>query len=87
MKQNIIDVEIDPAAPALSRLGASRADFAAALDAALDSLAGKSPSELPRPSEIPINIRGQQQRLGEVAVIRVRLRDDTQTLGVRPRAL
>ncbi len=79
--KRIIDVEIDPAQPVLSRLGASRADFAAALDAALDSLAGKSRSELPRPSEIPIHLGGKQQRLGEVAVIRVRLREGIRATG------
>jgi len=73
MKEKIIDVEIDPKAPALSRLGASQADFADALDAALETLANGSHAHWPRPADIPIWICGQQERLGDLAAIRVRL--------------
>jgi hypothetical protein len=73
MSPRIVDVKIDAHEPALVRLGASQADFAAALDTALESLANKPPAELPRPSDINICLGGNNHRLGDVAAIRVRL--------------
>jgi hypothetical protein len=73
MMESIIDVEIKPSATALSRLGVTETDFAAGLNAALDSLANCPREELPRPSDIPIWIQGKQQRLGDMAAIRVRV--------------
>jgi hypothetical protein len=73
MKARIIDVEISAKPAALEKCGASEAQFAAALEAALTSLAGKSPQELPRPWDIPISVLGKEQRLGDLAAIRVKL--------------
>ena len=73
MNTSIIDVEIEPSRSALSHLGASEADFTAALRAALNLLAKKSRTDLPRPGEIPILLGGQSRRLGDVAAIRVRI--------------
>jgi hypothetical protein len=73
MSAAIIDVDIDAKAPALTRLGASEDDFAVALDRALALLASKPVGDLPRPADIPIQLGGRRQRLGDVADIRVRL--------------
>ena len=72
MNENIIDIQINPKDQALLGLGASRAEFSTALDAALERLAKKPRNELPGPTEIPIEIQGKERRLGEVASIRVR---------------
>jgi hypothetical protein len=73
MKPKIIDVEIDAKVPALTRLGASQADFANALDDALEALASNTRVPRPRPEDIPLWICGQRQRLGDVAAIRFAL--------------
>jgi hypothetical protein len=73
MADQIIDVEIEPRTSALSSLGASLQDFAAALDAALTRLAATPQHQLPSPGEIRIHLAGKEQPLGELAAIRVRL--------------
>jgi hypothetical protein len=73
MKEEIIDVEIRPKAMVLSKIGASPLDFAAALEEALERLANKANPPLPRAVEIPVFLAGQEQRLGDLATIRVRL--------------
>ena len=66
-----LDVQIVPKPESLKRLGASDNDFEAALDAALERLAGIPRRELPAPRNIPLVLRGREHPLGELANIRV----------------
>ena len=72
-QMRIRDVQIQPRIAALLELGASEADFAAALEAALDLLGTKVRDELPAPTQIPLIIAGHKHPLGKIAIIRVRI--------------
>ncbi len=72
MKDEIIDVDIQPKSSALVTLGASPEDFAAALEAALNRLANLPRRELPPAPKIPVVLAGRQRLLGELATIRIR---------------
>ncbi len=69
-----MDIDITPRVDALEALGVSQIDFDAALEAALDNLAFKSPKDLPAPDAIPIQLLGEEHPLGEVARIDVIMR-------------
>ena len=73
MAHGIEDIEIQPNSEALECLNLSTEDFYQALEKSLDSLSGRRSEELPAPASIPIVVRGQQHRLGELAQITVSL--------------
>ncbi len=73
MNRSIIDIEIHPRDEALRNIGASRSDFSDGLERALTGLANRSRHDLPKPTDILIDLQGKPRRLGEVAVIRITL--------------
>ena len=73
MAHRIEDIDIQPEQYALQSFNLTPEDFYQALERALDHLEGRPAQELPAPSNIPIVVRGQERRLGELARIAVSL--------------
>ena len=59
-----VDIDIEPKLDVLQSLGFSEDDFEAALNIALEDLAAPLSRRLPTPGNIPIQLRGQEYRLG-----------------------
>lgn len=75
MQARIIDVEIKARPSVLKKLGASRTDFRAALDQALEALARRPENQLPRAADIQLSMLGTTRPLGDLAIIAVKVTD------------
>lgn len=73
MQAKIIDVQIKAKPSVLKKLGASRTDFHAALDQALEALARRPENQLPRPADIQLSMSGTTRPLGDLATIAVKV--------------
>jgi hypothetical protein len=73
-EMDILEVKIHPRLTALLAIGATEADFEAALVAALDDLAHKPRWELPPATQISLCLGGQSQPLCKLATLEVKTR-------------
>lgn len=73
MQARIIDVKIKAKPSVLKKLGASRTDFHAALDQALEVLARQPEHPMPRAADIQLSILGKTRPLGDLATIAVKV--------------